>query len=104
MAHITYSDNWAGPVWRRSQEFASRFEEYSSYSTTRAYIERISAFVKNLLIVLSHLWLKWAAFFPFPLQPIKLSNEEQRESTRRGTAIWAKLAGANTFEKFHSIL
>jgi hypothetical protein len=76
---------------RRANLFASCFKSYSRYSTIRAYIERIRAFVKNLFIVFSNHWIKLSHSVPW--QTVKMREEEQKKGYQRGADIWEKISG-----------
>ena len=76
---------------RRAKIFASYFNSYSRYSTRRAYIERIKAFVKNLFIVFSNNWIKISSRVPW--QSVRMDLEEQIKCYQRGADLWEKLSG-----------
>jgi len=75
----------------QAKKFASFFDSYSYYSTFRAYVERIRAFVKNVFITLSSLWLKFSDMVPW--QTVKYSAEERKAIYHQGAIIWKNLSG-----------
>lgn len=75
----------------KPEEASSHFKSFSQYSSKRAYIERIRAYIKNLFIVFARLWITASGLVPW--QTVKLNKKEQYESYQRGAAIWEKLSG-----------
>lgn len=75
---------------KRASFFASHFNSYSYYSTFRAYMEYITAFVKNLFIRFSSFWLKTKTYSS---GIIKLSEKQKYEYYEKGERIWENLSG-----------
>lgn len=77
----------AEPV--REKQLASSLKSYSSYTTRRVYIERIRAFVKNLFIGMSKIYLKISNRVPW--SPVKLNQNQKKRCYDSGNTIWDQL-------------
>jgi 2-polyprenyl-6-methoxyphenol hydroxylase-like FAD-dependent oxidoreductase len=76
---------------KNSKEFASHFKSYSRYAGYRASVERIRAFVKNIFIGISRIWIKSSNAVPW--QSIKLNDAQKHHANERGYEIWERLSG-----------
>lgn len=71
------------------KKFGLQFNSYSTYSTYRAYVERIKASFKNLLIVISSFWIKASGNSPFQVSAVT----DEEGCYKKGAAIWKELSG-----------
>lgn len=74
-------------------KFSTSFRPYVNYAVRRAYIERISAFVKNLFVNIANLWLQITSFSS--IRSVKFKGGIDRANMQRGQKIWEQLIAVN---------
>lgn len=78
---------------KAKKSFTASFNSYWYYAIYRGYVERIKAYVKNLFVGLSSVWIKLSNLVPW--QSIKLNRRQKDLAYRKGVAIWEKLSGSH---------